>query len=169
MKKIQKKLIKYHFKYGIHVNKHIIIYNYFLKIAGAERFRAITISHLRNADGAFIVYDITNEYSFQNVEYWHEQIKLSSNDDIIIYLLGNKRDLQRNRVIQDMRGFNKAKKLGMNKFIEVSAKTKENLMETFKEFYLELYQKNKKKFVEKKNKNLKMFENLQKQENNSCC
>ena len=68
-----------------------------------------------------------------------------------------------------MRGFNKAKKLGMNKFIEVSAKTKENLMETFKEFYLELYQKNKKKFVEKKNKNLKMFENLQKQENNSCC
>ena len=57
----------------------------------------------------------------------------------------------------------------MNKFIEVSAKTKENLMEIFKEFYLELYQKNKKKFVEKKNKNLKMFENLQKQENNSCC
>ena len=57
----------------------------------------------------------------------------------------------------------------MIKFIEVSAKTKENLMETFKEFYLELYQKNKKKFVEKKNKNLKMFENLQKQENNSCC
>ena len=68
-----------------------------------------------------------------------------------------------------MRGFNKAKKLGMNKFIEVSAKTKENLMDTFKEFYIELYQKNKKKFVEKKNKNLKMFENLQKQENNSCC
>ena len=68
-----------------------------------------------------------------------------------------------------MRGYNKAKKLGLNKFIEVSAKTKENLMETFKEFYLELYQKNKKKFVEKKNKNLKMFENLQKQENNSCC
>ena len=31
-----------------------------------------------------------------------------------------------------MRGFNKAKKLGMNKFVEVSAKTKENLMETFK-------------------------------------
>ena len=57
----------------------------------------------------------------------------------------------------------------MNKFIEVSAKTKENLMEIFKEFYLELYQKNKKKFVEKKNNNFKMFENLQKQENNSCC
>ena len=30
-----------------------------------------------NADGAFIVYDITNEQSFQDVDYWHEQIKLS--------------------------------------------------------------------------------------------
>ena len=124
---------------------------------------------MRNADGAFIVYDITNEQSFIDVEYWHEQIKLSSNDDIIIYLLGNKKDLQKNRLIDSSRGSNKSKKLGMNKFVEVSAKTKENLMETFKEFYLEIYRKNKKKFEEKKNKNLKMFENLQKQENNSCC
>ena len=124
---------------------------------------------MRNADGAFIVYDITNEQSFIDVEYWHEQIKLSSNDDIIIYLLGNKKDLQKNRLIDSSRGSNKSKKLGMNKFVEVSAKTKENLMETFKEFYFEIYRKNKKKFEEKKNKNLKMFENLQKQENNSCC
>ena len=124
---------------------------------------------MRNADGAFIVYDITNEYSFQNVEYWHEQIKLSSNDDIIIYLLGNKKDLQKNRLIDSTRGLNKAKKLTMNKFVEVSAKTKENLMETFKEFYLEIYRKNKKKFMEKKNKNMRTFESLQKQENNSCC
>ncbi len=124
---------------------------------------------MRNADGAFIVYDITNEQSFQDVDYWHEQIKLSSNDDIIIYLLGNKKDLQKNRFIDSTRGLNKSQKLGMNKFVEVSAKTKENLMETFKEFYMEIYRKNKKKFEEKKNKNLKMFENLQKQENNSCC
>ena len=57
----------------------------------------------------------------------------------------------------------------MNKFVEVSAKTKENLMETFKEFYMEIYRRNKKKFVEKRNKNLKAYENLQKQEINSCC
>ena len=79
------------------------------------------------------------------MEYWHEQIKLSSNDDIIIYLLGNKKDLFKNRVIEQKRGFNKVKNLGMNKFEEVSAKTKEKLMETFKDFYLEIYHKNKKK------------------------
>ena len=49
----------------------------------------------------------------------------------------------------------------MNRFVEVSAKTKENLMETFKEFYMEIYYRNKKKVVEKRNKNLKAYENLQ--------
>ena len=126
---------------------------------------------MRNADGAFIVYDITNESSFETIEYWYEQIKLSSNDDIIIYLLGNKIDLNSNRVISRKSGLDKAQKMGMDKFAEVSAKTKENLMEIFKEFYMEIYHKNKKKFLEKKNKNMKTFENLQKQENNSsgCC
>ena len=57
----------------------------------------------------------------------------------------------------------------MNRFVEVSAKTKENLMETFKEFYMEIYYRNKKKVVEKRNKNLKAYENLQKQDANNCC
>ena len=103
------------------------------------------------------------------MEYWHEQIKLSSNDDIVIYLLGNKKDLKNNRVIDSSSGINKAIKQKMNRFAEVSAKTKENLMEIFKEFYMEIYHRNKKKIVEKRNKNLKAYENLQKQEINPCC
>lgn len=125
---------------------------------------------MRNADGAFIAYDITNLQSFKDVEYWFEQIKLSSNDDIIIYLLGNKKDLENKRIIDEKTGKNKAKILGINNFFEVSAKTKENLTEMFNEFYMEIYQKNKSKYIEKQNKNLKAFENFQKQEsNNGCC
>ena len=125
---------------------------------------------MRNADGAFIAYDITNLQSFKDVEYWLEQIKLSSNDDIIIYLLGNKKDLENKRIIDEKTGKNKAKILGINNFFEVSAKTKENLTEMFNEFYMEIYQKNKSKYIEKQNKNLKAFENFQKQEsNNGCC
>ena len=126
---------------------------------------------MRNADGAFIVYDITNESSFDAIDYWYEQIKLSSNDDIIIYLLGNKIDLNNNRIISRNSGLDKAKKMGMDKFAEVSAKTKENLMEIFREFYMEIYHKNKKKIMEKKNKNMQTFDSLQKQENsnNGCC
>lgn len=57
----------------------------------------------------------------------------------------------------------------MNKFIEVSAKTKENLFETFKEFYMDIYKKNKKRYIEKRNRNLKTFEVYKKQGNNSDC
>ena len=79
--------------------------------------------------------------------------------------------MQEDRCVDALRGIEKAKKQGMNKFVEISAKTKENLVETFKEFYMEIYRKNKKKFMEKRNKNLKAFENIKKQENNndSCC
>ena len=118
---------------------------------------------MRNADGAFIVYDITNKQSFNDVDYWLEQIKLSSNDDIIIYLLANKKDLVKNRVIDERAGNNKAKTQRMNKFYEVSAKTKENLDKMFREFYMEIYRKNKSKFIEKQNQNLKAFETFQKQ------
>ena len=59
------------------------------------------------------------------------------------------------------RGSQKAISQKMNRFVEVSAKTKENLMETFREFYMEIYHRNKKKIVEKRNKNLKAYQNLQ--------
>lgn len=125
---------------------------------------------MRNAEGAFIVYDLTNEQSFQNVEYWNQQIRLFSNDDIIIYLVANKKDLENIRVVDYKRGVSKRLSLGMNNFVEVSAKTKENLMETFKKFYMEIYRKNKKKYIEKRNRNLKTFEVYQKKgENNDCC
>ena len=57
----------------------------------------------------------------------------------------------------------------MNRFVEVSAKTNENLMKTFEEFYMQIYHRNKEKVIEKKNKNLKAYESFQKQEVNSCC
>ena len=87
----------------------------------------------------------------------------------MIYLLGNKRDLNENRVIDMKSGSIKATKQKMNRFVEVSAKTKENLLETFKEFYMEMYYRNKNKIIEKRNVNLKTYELLKNQENNNCC
>lgn len=61
--------------------------------SGAERYRAITRSHIRNADGAFLVYDINSELSFRALEFWYDSIKKESSEDLTIYLLGNKLDL----------------------------------------------------------------------------
>ena len=50
-------------------------------------------SHIRNADGAYLVYDVTSESSFNALEYWYDSIKKATGDDIVVYLVGNKYDL----------------------------------------------------------------------------
>ena len=51
------------------------------------------MNHIRNADGAFIVYDICNQNSFLSVNFWLNLIKKTIGDNIVIYLIGNKGDL----------------------------------------------------------------------------
>jgi hypothetical protein len=48
----------------------------------------IIFSHIRNADGAILVYDISSESSFNQLDFWYESIKKATSDDIVIYLVG---------------------------------------------------------------------------------
>jgi GTPase SAR1 family protein len=102
--------------------------------AGAERYRAITTSHIRNADGAFLVYDMSAESSFDNIDFWYESIKRATNDDIVVHLLGNKSDL-RSKVISTERARLLASKYNMQGYSECSAKENTNIKETFVNFY----------------------------------
>lgn len=126
--------------------------------SGAERYRSITNSHIRNSDGAFIVYDITNEKSFEDISYWHQCIKNATDDDIIIYLLGNKLDLikEEGRAIEKSEAQRYVRDHGFNGFAECSAKTNENILSTFKKFYETIYEKQKTKLEEKTKKRNKM-------------
>jgi GTPase SAR1 family protein len=118
-------------RYGIHV----IYYNK----AGAERYRAITTSHIRNADGAYLVYDITSENSFNTLDFWYECIKKATDDDIVVYLIGNKLDLIRNasynRKISTQKALEFAKKYNMKGFCECSAKDNVNIVQTSERFF----------------------------------
>jgi Ras-related protein Rab-2A len=38
--------------------------------AGQEAFRSITRSYYKGAIGAFLIFDITNKKSFENIEKW---------------------------------------------------------------------------------------------------
>ena len=117
--------------------------------SGAERYRAITTSHIRNADAAIVVYDITDRESFNAVEYWIDIIKKCNSDNIIIYLIGNKNDLTHNRQIDniEVEQYIIDKNIKSNYF--VSAKTGLNVEIMFEAFYTEIYEKNK-DFLEKK-------------------
>ena len=51
--------------------------------AGQEKYRSLTSIFYKDASIAILVYDITNEDSFQEIQnYWYEQIKESAPKDI---------------------------------------------------------------------------------------
>merc|ERR1711915_365213 len=66
--------------------------------AGQERYRAITTAYYRDALGAIVVFDITNEDTFKSVEDWIRDIRNSTRDACII-LVGNKSDLKKERKV----------------------------------------------------------------------
>jgi Ras-related protein Rab-21 len=57
----------------------------------------IVTSQLRVADGALLVYDITDEASFTRVKDWVKELRKMLGDDIVIALAGNKSDMEKSR------------------------------------------------------------------------
>ena len=108
--------------------------------AGQERYRAITSSYFKGSNGCFIVYDITNEASFNNIENWYEQIQKETSQEIPILLVGNKCDLEEERKVPIEKGKEKAKNLNCA-FFETSALKKINIDKIFEELVNNIYEK----------------------------
>lgn len=106
--------------------------------AGQESFRSITRAYYRGSSVAFLVFDITNRDSFQNVLSWYEDIKNFSNKNYIIYLVGNKKDLDDKRKIAYEEAQMFAEEHGL-KYFETSAKTDINVTHIFRESAKDMY------------------------------
>ena len=98
--------------------------------AGQDRFRAITKNYYKGAQGITLIYDITNQITFENVRKWIDQIKEEVSEKVPIILVGNKIDIVERRVIKKEDGESMAKEYGLL-FSECSAKTGENIDSTF--------------------------------------
>lgn len=99
--------------------------------AGQEKFRSLAPMYYRNADVAIIVYSVADRNSFLEVESWVEQLKSETETDPLIYIVGNKIDLPKDRIeVHPEEGQQQALVCG-GSFIETSAKSGTNLEELF--------------------------------------
>ena len=108
---------------------------------GQEVYKSLISNFYRNSSLALILYAINNRDSFQHAETWLNDLKNQANPNVKVFLVGNKSDLENERVISKEEGerFKEEKKL--DRFFETSAKTGENarsaLLEAAKLLYKE--------------------------------
>lgn len=98
--------------------------------AGQERFRSLIPSYIRDSAIAIIVYDITNMHSFGQVKRWIADVRIQRGEDIILILVGNKRDLESKRQVLVAEGEKIAKECKAM-FMETSAKDGSNVRNLF--------------------------------------
>ena len=108
--------------------------------AGQERYKSITSSYYKGSHGCFIVYDITNEKSFENVDNWFKQAQKEASKEVSIILVGNKCDLESERKIPKEKGEEKAKALNCP-FFETSALSKIKIEDIFTEMINNIFEK----------------------------
>ncbi|XP_022912067.1 ras-related protein RabJ-like [Onthophagus taurus] len=66
--------------------------------AGQERFKSMTPLFYRNANGALLVFDITQRDTFDHMKVWVTELKRNIDEPIFIYVVGNKIDLDNREV-----------------------------------------------------------------------
>mmetsp|Transcript_36995 Transcript_36995/g.43214 ORF Transcript_36995/g.43214 Transcript_36995/m.43214 type:complete len:198 (+) Transcript_36995:32-625(+) len=99
---------------------------------GEERFRAMTPLYYRDASAAILVYDITEQASFQSLNYWLKELdEKVKKDNMVLVLAGNKCDMTEKRQVAKEAAEKLAGDYDMI-FFEVSAKGGDGVQEMFK-------------------------------------
>ena len=113
--------------------------------AGQEKYNTLTSSYYKGAKGALVVYDVTQKATFDQVERYVNELKDNSDKNVFFALVGNKCDLEGNRMILKEEGEKLAQKLKIA-FFEVSAKTGVGIENLFKYLIDGVYKKNSREF-----------------------
>ncbi|OAD58989.1 Ras-related protein Rap-1b [Eufriesea mexicana] len=98
-----------------------------LDTAGTEQFTAMRDLYMKNGQGFVLVYSITAQSTFNDLQDLREQIlRVKDTDDVPMVLVGNKCDLEDERVVGKDQGVNLARQFNCA-FMETSAKAKINV------------------------------------------
>ena len=114
---------------------------------GEEKYKSLIKGFYKNTSLALVVYDINDQNSFDSLNNWIKDIIEHTSEDLPIFMVGNKCDLEKIVSSEDAKSFADSNRIEY--FSECSAKTGYNVKETFFEIVKHLY----KKYVELKSKN----------------
>ncbi|KAJ8917479.1 hypothetical protein NQ315_005526 [Exocentrus adspersus] len=107
--------------------------------AGQERFRTLTPSYYRDAQGAILVFDVSNHASFAKLETWLNELDTySTKSNIVKMIVGNKIDVK-NREVSREEAMKFARK-HQTLYIEASAKTRDGVQTAFEELVQKVIQ-----------------------------
>ena len=144
---------------------------------GQEIYKSLISNFYRNSSLAVLVYSIDNKESFIHIENWLNDLKSQANEDVRIFLVGNKADLEEERKVTREEGEKYKLDYNLDLFMETSAKTGQNarnvLIEAAKILYndyLKLAENlNKVEEPKKKIKGKELLVQPKKQEKGKCC
>ena len=154
--------------------------NYKVKVqlwdtAGQERFKSLAMTYYRKAYGILLLFDVTKRSSFISCKNYLEEVRLNSDKNCVIYLIGNKIDLENQRQISHDEAALFAKKEKI-KYVETSAIKNLRVEEVFSSLLNNIYEikkeenKNKMFLEEGNNIGLKNSGNLIKNKSEfGCC
>lgn len=98
--------------------------------AGQERFHALGPIYYRDSNGAILVYDVTDEDSFQKVKNWVKELRKMLGNEICLCIVGNKIDLEKERHVSIQEAESYAESVGA-KHYHTSAKQNKGIEELF--------------------------------------
>ncbi|KTG31779.1 hypothetical protein cypCar_00017361 [Cyprinus carpio] len=104
-----------------------------LDTAGQEEFGAMREQYMRSGEGFLLVFALNDSGSYDEIQKFHTQIlRVKDRDDFPMVLVGNKSDLDQQRVISRDEAMSFARENRIH-YMESSAKNRHNVDEVFME------------------------------------
>ena len=140
--------------------------------AGQERFKSLAMTYYRKAFGILLLFDVTKRSSFIACKNYLEEVRINSDKNCVIYLIGNKIDLANERQISKEEAELFAEKENI-KYVETSAAKNLKVTDVFTSLLNDIYEKkkeeNKNKLFLQREANIGLTKNINKSNNSSGC
>lgn len=111
-----------------------------LDTAGTEQFASMRDLYIKNGQGFVFVYSITAQSTFNELrEFWEQLTRLKGPDKVPLLLVGNKCDLEEERVVGKDQGRKLAAEFNNCNFMETSARDKNSVNDMFNDIVDQVY------------------------------